>query len=154
MRDLLLVIFLLPFPVVAAETVPAEIVVTDTNLKRLRADLAEAEDAMYAIFNAHVDKEFRVICEDVAVTGSLIEQRMCEPNFRRQAKIRDFREAQDGGRDRLIGIRDSRTLDRDLADKDAQYNQLMTRLAEENQAFLDAAVSVLQLRRAIANQAN
>ena len=137
--------------ILAAEQLPEEITVTNITLKNLRADLAQAQDAMNAIFNDHVDKEFRIQCEDVAITGSLIKYRLCEPNYRRDAKIKDIRDAQDGGVERLRTIRSSETLDRDLAGKNAEFNALMTELAETNQAFLDAAVRVLQLQNAIAD---
>lgn len=133
----------------AADPVPEEITVTNTTLKSLRADLVIAEDRMHEIFNSLVDDEFKIICEDVAITGTLIKQRLCEPNFRRQAKIKDFRDAKDGGANRIRSIRSSKALDRDLAEKSEKMLQLTAELAQDNPELLQSLVEVLSLRNEI-----
>ncbi len=72
----------------AQQQVLEELTVTgEKPLGVLRAELEDAEDALYAAFNDAIDDpRFEISCEFVRPIGSLVHRRVCQPGFVREAQ--------------------------------------------------------------------
>ncbi len=123
------------------------VVIAELNRAEVTQFIEEAEDQLYAIFNANNDDDrFDIECGDFTPTGSHIKQRVCEPRFMREARAEN--------------VTDSRFTDQTLltdtglrADQQANYEALqgkMEELTRNNAQFREIAGILQQLRARLA----
>jgi hypothetical protein len=116
-------------------------VVSEESLNNLRALIEEAEDEIYAFFNANnSSKKMDIVCSDRRPTGSNMLKRECEPRFLNDLRIMKTRESRIGA-----GIRfdqedlvewskaDFETLQKEMVGLMAQHKDFADRLAELSQ---------------------
>ncbi len=119
------------------------VVISELSRDEVTQFIEEAEDQLYAIFNANNDDDrFDIECGDFTPTGSHIKRRVCEPRFMRQARAEN--------------VTDSRFTDQTLltdtglrADQQANYDELqekMEELTRNNAQFREIAGILQQLR--------
>lgn len=154
-KKLLLVIGLATaLPLVAQENTEEEgevIVIAELNRREVTQFIEEAEDQLYAIFNANNDDDrFDVECRSVTPTGSHIKQRVCEPRFMTEARAKNVSESRLANETLLT---DSGL----IADQSGMYSQLtekMEEMAANNAEFRQIASILQQLRARLAQLNN
>ncbi|MCI5105985.1 MAG: hypothetical protein MRY76_04675 [Pseudomonadales bacterium] len=123
------------------------VVIGELNRAEVTQFIEEAEDQLYAIFNANNDDDrFDIECGDFTPTGSHIKRRVCEPRFMTEARAEN--------------VTDSRFTDQTLltdtglrADQQANYEELqekMEELSRNNAQFREIAGILQQLRARLA----
>lgn len=77
---------------------PEEIVVTGRDIEDLRAALSEAEDLMYAIFNALNDDDlYDIHCRREAPLGTRLKSKVCRPRYQLDAEAGEGQHFLQGG---------------------------------------------------------
>lgn len=148
--SLILTIALLPglFPLSAqAQNDAAEegevIVIAELNRREVRQFIAEAEDQLYAIFNANnEDDEYDIECFSYKPTDSNISQRACEPRFFTDARA-------DNAKNSFEATDEMLPLDALRAEYEEEFEELtrkMQAMASDNAQFAQVANILNQLR--------
>lgn len=131
--------------------VDEEVVVRGRSRAALRAQIRLAEDAVYERFNAiNSDDEFDIVCRREVRTGTRIPQRVCQPNFWRDALA-------DAGEETTRGLQGGVAFGAQQFQGEALHKQRllgeeMRRLAAEDEQLLEALARLMTLDQAMAER--
>lgn len=119
----------------------------------LRAEVADAERALYEMFNAVIaDPDLEIECKYRKPLGSLIGARVCEPAYVRELRAAATRRAmrmQSGGGLDLSVMRVTGDATTEISRKDEELLDEMADAVNTNPALMEALVDYLQKKRAL-----
>lgn len=119
------------------------IVIAELNRREVRQFIAEAEDQLYAIFNANNDDDkYDIECFSYKPTNTNISQRACEPRFFTDARAENAKNSFEATDEML-------PMDALRAEYEEEFEELtqkMQAMASENAQFAQVANILNQLR--------
>ncbi len=151
MKKLILIILILSLSSVSlaqdedqAETEVEEIVVIgELSRSAVRQQIIRVENDIYAFYNdRNGNPELDIICDDVAVTGTMIKQRVCEPVFWTKARNRNIQEFIH----EFSGIAELEDISQDVEQETAEMNRVYAELIETYPAFAEALLILEDLK--------
>lgn len=149
MKKFLLIILLLSFnqlsPGQEAKQSEIEeiIVIGELSKRAVRAQIVRVENDIYSFYNARNDNpKLDIVCNQVALTGTRIPQRVCEPVFWTEARNREM---QDFLYD-FSGIAELENLSTDVIQEREEMNRVYAELIEKYPSFAEALLVLADLK--------
>ncbi|MDA1369478.1 MAG: hypothetical protein O2971_01785 [Proteobacteria bacterium] len=119
------------------------IVIGELTKPAVRAQIIRVENDIYRFYNArNGNTDLDIVCSQVALTGTLIPQRVCEPVFwtkARQREIRDFIHD-------FSGIAELENLSEETTQETEEMNRVYAELIENYPSFAEALLVLADLK--------
>ena len=127
-----------------SETEIEEIIVIGELSKRaVREQIIRVENDIYNFYNErNGDPELDIVCRRVALTGTLIPERVCEPVFWTRARNRQIQEVVNG----FDGIAELEDLSADVMQENEEMNRIYAELIEAFPGFAEALLILEDLK--------
>jgi hypothetical protein len=136
-------------PTPAAKPVEDEVVVTEQSPKQLRVDLEKAENAFYDRFNAlNSSDEFDIHCRKEVPTGRRVPERVCLPNYIRDAQSQSGKSQTRGNQGSALAG-DPQASASVANAKRVQLDAEMQNLARENADLQEALTRLVNAQAAV-----
>lgn len=127
------------------------IVIGELSRSAVRARIIQVEDDIYHFYNArNTDKKMNIECRNVALTGTRISQRVCEPVFWTEARAR---ETQNFIKE-WSGVAELENLSDQVASEFEEMNTFYAELIQEYPAFAEALAILADLKAHLAELDN
>lgn len=119
------------------------IVIGELSRPAVRAQIIRVENDIFNFYNEHNgNPKLDIQCQDLAVTGTRITRRICEPVFLLEARARETQEFVY----EWSGIAELESLDGKLANEIAQMNAAYAELIQKYPAFAEALLVLQDLK--------
>jgi len=119
------------------------IVIGELSKPAVRAQIIRVENDIYSFYNErNGNPDLDIICREVALTGTRIPQRVCEPLFwtkARQQETRDFLHD-------FAGIADLENLSDDVIQETEEMNRIYAELIQQYPSFGEALLVLQDLK--------
>ena len=119
------------------------IVIGELSKPAVRAQIIRVENDIYSFYNErNGNPDLDIICREVALTGTRIPQRVCEPLFwtkARQQETRDFLHD-------FAGIADLENLSDDVIQETEEMNRVYAELIQQYPSFGEALLVLQDLK--------
>ena len=119
------------------------IVIGELSRPAVRSQIIRVETDIYNFYNANNgNKKLNIVCRQVALTGTRIPQRVCEPVFLTEARSREVR--------RFIqefdGVAELQALEASVKIETDEMNAVYAALIDKNQSFAEALLVLEDLK--------
>ena len=119
------------------------IVIGELSRRAVREQIIRVENDIYAFYNErNGDPELDIICDDIAVTGTHIKQRVCEPVFWTKARNRNIQEFIH----EFTGIAELENISKDVELETEAMNRVYAELIETYPGFAEALLILDDLK--------
>jgi len=119
------------------------IVIGELSRSAVRSQIINVETDIYNFYNANNgNKKLDIVCRRVALTGTRIPQRVCEPVFLTEARIRSIRDlVQD-----FSGIAELQSLEANVKTETDEMNAVYAALIAKYPSFAEALLVLKDLK--------
>ena len=119
------------------------IVIGELSRPAVRSQIIRVETDIYNFYNANNgNKKLNIVCRQVALTGTRIPQRVCEPVFLTEARSRQMRRfAQE-----FFGVAELQALEVSVKIETDEMNAVYAALIDKNQSFAEALLVLEDLK--------
>jgi hypothetical protein len=119
------------------------IVIGELSRPAVRTQIIRVETDIYNFYNANNgNKKLNIVCSQVALTGTRIPQRVCEPVFLTEARSREMRRFVQ----EFDGIAELRSLEASVKIEMDEMNAVYAALIEKHLSFAEALLVLEDLK--------
>lgn len=119
------------------------IVIGDLSRRAVRAQIIRVETDIFNFYNANNgNKKLNIVCSQVALTGTRIPQRVCEPVFLTEARSRETRRFVQ----ELDGVAELKSLEASVKIETDEMNAVYAALIEQHSSFAEALLVLEDLK--------
>ena len=119
------------------------IVIGELSRSAVRFQIINVETDIYNFYNARNDnKKLDIVCRKVALTGTRIPQRVCEPVFLTEARNREMREFLH----EFSGVAELQALEASVKNETDEMNTVYAELIEKYASFAEALLILEDLK--------
>ncbi|HJN96795.1 MAG: hypothetical protein CMQ15_18460 [Gammaproteobacteria bacterium] len=119
------------------------IVIGELSKPAVRAQIIRVENDIYSFYNEHNgNPDLDILCREVAITGTRIPQRVCEPLFWTKARQRETRDFLHD----FSGIAELEDLGADVIQETEEMNRIYAELIQQHPAFGEALLVLQDLK--------
>ena len=119
------------------------VVIGELSRSAVRSQIIRVETDIFNFYNANNgNKKLNIVCRQVALTGTRIPQRVCEPVFLTEARSRQMRRfAQE-----FFGVAELQALEVSVKIETDEMNAVYAALIDKNQSFAEALLVLEDLK--------
>jgi len=119
------------------------IVIGELSRSAVRAQIVRVENDIYRFYNEHNgNQKLDIECREIALTGTRIKQRVCEPVFWTEARARTTREFLQ----EFNTSADLENLSEEVEQETEEMNQVYAELIQEHASFAEALLILEDLK--------
>ena len=119
------------------------IVIGELSRSAVRAQIVRVENDIYRFYNEHNgNQKLDIECREIALTGTRIKQRVCEPVFWTQARARTTREFLQ----EFNTSADLENLSEEVEQETDEMNQVYVELIQKHASFAEALLILEDLK--------
>jgi hypothetical protein len=119
------------------------IVIGELSRPAVRTQIIRVETDIYNFYNANNgNKKLNIVCSQVALTGTRIPQRVCEPVFLTEARSREMRRFVQ----EFDGVAELRSLEANVKIEMDEMNAVYAALIEKHLSFAEALLVLEDLK--------